>query len=129
MQDFRNLRAWQAARELTRLVYETTATFPPSERYGLSAQMRSAATSVCANIAEGAGRGSKADSKHCCQIAFGSATELLCHAVISCDLGYVSPDRLRCIEEMLERVRGLLGGLMTSLRKVVPAGGGAYRRA
>ena len=56
MQDFKNLTVWQAARRLTRSLYQLTTDFPGSEEFGLKAQMRRASISICSNIAEGCGR-------------------------------------------------------------------------
>jgi four helix bundle protein len=56
MQDFKNLTVWQAARRFTRSLYQLTADFPASEKFGLKAQMRRASISICSNIAEGCGR-------------------------------------------------------------------------
>lgn len=53
MGDYRKLRVWQEARKLTNLTYRVTAHFPPQERFGLTAQLRRAAVSIMANIAEG----------------------------------------------------------------------------
>jgi four helix bundle protein len=76
-------------------------------------QMRTAAVSVAANIAEGAGRGSRKDSKRCLQIAYGSAVELLSHLMIAGDLGFLAPEALY---ERVEEVRRMLAGLMAKLR-------------
>ena len=52
MQDFKNLSVWQSARLLTRSVYEITTRYPENETYGVTSQMRRAAVSICAKIAE-----------------------------------------------------------------------------
>ena len=54
--DFRKLEVWQKSQKLVASVYKLTGTFPSAERYGLSSQMRRAAVSVSANLAEGCGR-------------------------------------------------------------------------
>jgi four helix bundle protein len=56
MRDFRELKVWEKAHALTLDVYRTTAEFPKNEMYGLTSQVRRAAGSIGANIAEGAGR-------------------------------------------------------------------------
>lgn len=116
MQDFRKLRVWQAARELTVIVYRVTAAFPPTERYGLVAQMRTAAVSIGANIAEGCGRGSRADTLRFLQIAFASAVELLHHLIISLDLGFLTSNEFDDLERRLDPVRRMLTSLMARLR-------------
>lgn len=76
MQNFRDLKVWGKAHAATLLIYRATDGFPSTERYGLTSQMRRAAASIPANIAEGCGRASDADFARFLQIAFGSASEL-----------------------------------------------------
>ena len=116
MQDFRRLRAWQANRELTVLVYRVTRDFPREERYGLAAQMRSAAVSIGANIAEGCGRGSRADMQRFIQMAVGSSVELLHHLITSLDLGYLARSQFDEVEGRNEAVRKMLSRLIGKLR-------------
>jgi four helix bundle protein len=116
MQDFRKLKAWQEARTLTTNIYAVTASFPAEERYGLTAQMRSAAVSIGANIAEGCGKATRADTLRFFQISFGSATELLHHIITASDLGFMSKEQLESLDQRLELARRLLAGLMRRLR-------------
>ena len=76
MPDFKDIKAWQKADDLVVEVYEKTKDFPREELYGLTSQMRRAAISVCANIAEGSGRGSLSDYCRFLFIAQGSLSEL-----------------------------------------------------
>lgn len=117
MQDFRKVRAWQANRELTVALYRATANFPREERYGLTAQIRSAAISVGANIAEGCGRGSRADTHRFFQIAFGSAVELLSLLIVAMDLGYLSRQAFDDLEPKLDGARRMLAAFMKRLRE------------
>ena len=64
MRDFRKLVAWQKADALVITIYELTKTFPDVERYGLTSQIRRAAVSVPANIAEGSGRQTLKEFQH-----------------------------------------------------------------
>jgi four helix bundle protein len=116
MQDFRKLRVWQAARELTVAVYRVTGNYPTSERFGLVAQMRTAAVSIGANIAEGCGRGSRADTVRFLQMAFASAVELLHHFITSLDLGFLAPGDFDEMEKKLDPIRRMLASLMARLR-------------
>ena len=86
MQDFRKLIVWQKAHAVTIDLYRRTRGFPPDERFGLISQIRRAAVSVEANIAEGCGRGGKLDFARFLQQAMGSAAELECHLLICKDL-------------------------------------------
>ena len=117
MQDFRKLRVWQMNRTLTVEVYRVTARFPKEERYGLTAQTRSAVVSIGANIAEGCGRGSRADTNRFMQIAVGSSVELLHHLITSLDLGFLGEDDFRQLDRENEAVRRMLFRLMTRLRE------------
>ena len=86
MQDFRDLKVWAKAHMATLATYRLTETFPTTERYGLTQQMRRAAASIAANIAEGCGRGSDADFSRFLQMAFGSASELEYFLLVARDL-------------------------------------------
>jgi four helix bundle protein len=67
MEDFKDLKVWTKAHELTLAVYRSTRTFPKEEMYGLTSQLRRSAASIGANIAEGCGRRSDAEMKRFCQ--------------------------------------------------------------
>jgi four helix bundle protein len=116
MQDFRKVRAWQQNRELTVLVYRITAKFPADERFGLTSQMRRAAVSIGANIAEGCGRASDADKQRFLQMSFGSAVELLHHMITSVDLGFLDPTEFDELESKLMSVRRLTFGFIRKLK-------------
>ena len=116
MQDFRKIRAWQANRELTLMVYRMTAGFPREERFGLTSQMRDCAVSIGANMAEGSGRGSNADTLRFFQMSFGSAVELLHHLITAKDLGYLTDRQYEELDAKLESVRRMTAKFMTRLR-------------
>ena len=73
MRDFRKLKVWQKAHQLTLKTYKATATFPKNEIYGITSQIRRSAVSVPANIAEGCGRDGDAELARFLQIAMGSS--------------------------------------------------------
>jgi four helix bundle protein len=83
---FRDLKVWEKAHQLTLDVYKATASFPKEEMYGLTSQIRRAAASIPANIAEGCGRSSDAELGRFLQIAMGSASELEYHLLLARDL-------------------------------------------
>ena len=117
MQDFRKLRVWQLNRELTKAVYRMTASFPVTERFGLVGQMRSAAVSIGANIAEGCGRGSRPDTLRFFQVAFGSAVELLHHIMTALDLELITQKQFDDLEAKLDPIRRMLAKLMMRVRQ------------
>ncbi|HEX6193720.1 MAG TPA: four helix bundle protein [Chitinophagaceae bacterium] len=86
---FERLEVWQLARELTRLLYKTTSKFPPDERFGLISQIRRAAVSVAANIAEGSSRMSPKDQARFTVFSFSSLIEVFNHLTIAKDLEYI----------------------------------------
>jgi four helix bundle protein len=79
MKDFRELKVWQKAHQLTLAIYQNTNAFPREELYGLTSQLRRSSSSVAANLAEGCGRSGDAELARFCSIAMGSATELEYH--------------------------------------------------
>ncbi len=89
MKDFKSLKVWHKAHQLTLLVYALTRTFPREEMYGLTSQIRRAAASIPANIAEGSGRRSDGELRRFLQIARGSASELEYHLLLARDLGFL----------------------------------------
>jgi four helix bundle protein len=116
MQDFRKIQAWQHNRELTRLVYGATATFPADERFGLTSQIRRAVVSIGANIAESSGRGSSADKLRFLQMSLGSSTELLHQLITSVDLGFLEASVFEDLDPRLESVRRLTFAYMRGIR-------------
>lgn len=90
MRDFRELKVWQKAHQLTLAIYQTTASFPREERYGLTSQLRRAGSSIPANLAEGCGRNGDAEFARFCSIAMGSASELEYHLLLARDLALIN---------------------------------------
>ena len=116
MRNFRELRVWIKAHELTLSVYRATATFPQREMYGLTSQMRRASTSIPANIAEGNGRGTDAEMARFLQIALGSATELEYYLILSFDLGYLKKFAYEDLAAKATDVKRMLTGFIQKLR-------------
>jgi four helix bundle protein len=116
MNSHRKLLAWQACRELTREVYRVTSSFPPSERYGLSNQLRRAAVSAMANIAEGHGRWGPRESAHGASIALGSLAEIDALFAVSADLGYLGDADLQELESLHTSASKLTYGWHRTLR-------------
>lgn len=114
-ESFRNLTVWQRSIELTTAVYRLTSSFPDSERFGLSNQMRRAAVSVASNIAEGYGRSTTGEYVQFLGHARGSNSELETQIVISKALGFGSEQMLQTSEELCSEVGRMLCALMKSL--------------
>jgi four helix bundle protein len=103
--------------DLAEKVYRATSGFPPAERYGLTAQMRDAATSVPSNIAEGFGRGGTAEFLRFLAISRGSLFELQTRAELARRLGLLKGPGLPDLRERAQEVDRVLSGLMRSLKK------------
>ena len=80
---FEDLRVWQEAIALVAAVYRVTGAFPPAEQLGLTSQLRRAAVSIPSNIAEGWGRGSRADYTRFLRVARGSLYEVKTQLIIA----------------------------------------------
>jgi four helix bundle protein len=112
VRDFKKLRVWQHAHPLVMATYRATEEFPAREIYGLTAQMRRAATSIGSNISEACGKPSDADFSRYLSIAFGSSSELKYQFLLSRDLGYM-PDAVHDdLELQIDNVMRMLYGLM-----------------
>ena len=109
---FQDLLVWRKAHGFVLEVYALTATFPKSETYGLALQMRRAAVSIPANIAEGFRRRGKADKARFLNIAEGSVEECRYFLILVKDLGY--GDTL-AISAALEEVSRLLGAYTAAI--------------
>ena len=116
MQDFRNLRVWEAAHQLSLKAYRLTATFPPDERYGLTSQFRRAAVSIPIKIAEGCGRGSDADFARFLQIAIGSAFEVEALFLIAKDLGFINPQMSDEFVNQLQDLKRRLNAFLQTVK-------------
>ena len=93
MQKFRDLKVWQRSHQLVLAVYRLTAQFPAHEQYGVTSQLRRAATSVPTNIAEGSKRRQPRDYARFLNIAEASLAETEYLLILSRDLGYLpTPD-------------------------------------
>jgi four helix bundle protein len=117
MEDFKNLKVWSKAHELTLAVYQRTRTFPKDEIYGLTSQIRRASASIGANIAEGCGRRSDAELKRFVQIARGSASELEYHLLLARDLLFLTPDEFRNLEAKIMEIQRMLTALSQRLQR------------
>ena len=102
-QSFRDLVVWQKAHQFVLAVYRLTESFPEREKFGLSHQMRRAAVSIPANIAEGFGKRSQAEKARFLNIAEGSLEECR-YLILTHDLGYGQTDSLTATLEEVSRL-------------------------
>ena len=116
MQAFRQLRVWQKAHELTLEVYRVTARFPREETYALTSQIKRAAASIGANIAEGCGRGSDADFSRFLLMAMGSASELENHLQLARDLNFLSEADFQRLNGATTEIKRMLASLLKTVK-------------
>jgi four helix bundle protein len=111
LRSFEDLDAWQEAHQMTLAVYRATRSFPSDERFGVTSQLRRAATSIEANLAEGFGRRSTKELLRFSRIADGSLQEVQCFLRIALDLEYLPTDRYAELRAQAQKVGRLIGGL------------------
>ncbi len=114
MFNFERLEVWQKAVAYAGLVYRTTKEFPPAEQFGLTNQLRRAATSISANIAEGSAR-PPADFARFLGYAAGSAYEVVTHSVLARNEGLLTPLAHDQLYAGADEICRMLSGLRRSL--------------
>jgi four helix bundle protein len=115
------LVAWQRSHELAVEVHRATGRLPASERYELGSQLRRAAVSAAANIAEGSGRHGPAEFAHSLSIALGSLSEVDALLKIVRDLGYLDALSLDRLEQSRDRASAATFALHRRLRRLATA--------
>jgi four helix bundle protein len=118
MRNFEDLEVWQKSHALTVKVYRITENFPRAEMFGLTSQIRRAAGSVGANLAEGCGRWGEAELARYVQIAMGSASELQNHLRLARDLDFLNSGEHQNVIKDVTSVRQMLTALLQTLRGV-----------
>ena len=116
MKDFRELKVWQKSYGLTLAIYRTTRSFPREEQFALTSQLRRAASSIPANIAEGCCRDGDAEFARFLYIAMGSASELECHLLLARDLELLSADAAPALQSDVTEVKRMLSSLIHKLK-------------
>jgi four helix bundle protein len=115
--NYQDLIAWQTAMDLAEAVYRVTAAMPREELYGLTAQIRRAAVSVPANIAEGQGRRTDGEFLNQPSVAHGSVRELETHAMLCGRLRFMKPAEVNHLLDAAGEVGRLVTGLANSLHR------------
>ena len=113
----RDLDVWKLSLDWVEAVYRSSNGWPSDERFGLISQVRRAAVSVAANIAEGAGRKGTGEFIQFIGIARGSLAEVETHLLIAARLGYLAPDQLQPLLADMERIARMLSALTTRLKQ------------
>ena len=120
--DYRSNKAWKACDDLAVAVYRATEAYPNHERYGLVSQMRRAAVSAAANIAEGYGRATVKDLRRFLYQARGSLYEVEYFVHLSGRLGYLDTKRQTPLSEQQAQAARILQGLINHWNRQLKAG-------
>jgi four helix bundle protein len=115
VQSYRDLRVWKTAVELALEVYRITESFPQSERFGLTSQLRRAAVSIASNIAEGHARSSRGEYRNFLSIARGSAVEVEVQLFLAEQIGYVQSSTLVSARGYCESISRMITNLKRAL--------------
>jgi four helix bundle protein len=116
---YRDLLVWQAGVELATRCFELTASFPASELYGMTSQIRRASVSVAANIAEGHGRDSTGSFIQFLRLAQGSLKEVETHVVIGGRVGLFDEQTVGSLQEQCDEIGRMLRSLIRTLEAKV----------
>jgi four helix bundle protein len=117
IRSYRDLDVWNVAMDLAALCYKVTREFPREEMFGLTSQIRRAASSIAANIAEGHGRNSTREFLRHLSIARGSLMELETHVLLAVRVERMEAPDSKPLLELTERVGRMLFNLKSSLEK------------
>lgn len=117
IKSFEDLEVWQLAKELTVKIYKLTTRFPSEEKFGLSSQLRSAAVSVGANIAEGFGRYHSKDNIKFLYNARGSLLEIKSHLLIAEEVRLIKDSDLESLLKEIKNLGVKLNNFISSLKR------------
>jgi four helix bundle protein len=119
MRTHENLEVWKKSIEAALIVYKVTEGFPKEEKFGLTSQLRRAAVSIPANIAEGAARTSKKEFCHFLSNAQGSASEVETELLIAHRLGYVPAGKYMPLRGSIDEIGRMITGLSQQLSRSI----------
>jgi four helix bundle protein len=112
---YKELKVWQKAVEIAKLIYAIPAKFPSEEKFGLVAQMRRAAVSIVSNIAEGQARHGRGEFLQFLSHAYGSSAELESQLILSCDFGFCNQADFARASGLIDEEQKMVSALRRSL--------------
>lgn len=115
MQSYKELTVWQKSIALVTSLYKLTDTFPKSELFGLTSQLRRAAISIPSNISEGYARKHRGEYIQFLRIAFGSGSEIETQLIIAKELGFIDDSAYQEIQLQVAEVMRMLNKMISSL--------------
>ena len=116
MQNYKDLKVWSMSHDFTLNVYSVSMMFPKEEMFGLTTQLRRAAASIGANIAEGCGRNTQADLARFLQISLGSANESEYFLLLAKDLNYLKSEDFESTYKQINEIKAMLISLIQKVR-------------
>lgn len=116
MTGYRDLEVWKKSIDWVETIYRVSASFPSEERFGLTAQLRRAAASVPANVAEGAARSGTGEYLQFLSVASGSLAEVETFLILAGRMNFIAPENLEPLQAQAEEISKMLGGLKRALR-------------
>ena len=113
---YQDLEVWKKSIDWVERIYRVSSSFPPEEKFGLVSQIRRAAVSVPANIAEGAARTGTGEFLQFLSVASGSLAEVETFLILAVRLGYLAEQDRKTLEPESDEISRMLGGLKRSLQ-------------
>ena len=113
--EYRELKIWQDARELTKIVYETSRKFPSEEKFGLTSQIRRATISIASNISEGSSYRTDSMFLRFLDVALGSLCEVETQLYLAFDVNYLSEDRLNDLLDKTDKLKRMIISFMNRI--------------
>ncbi|MFT6845558.1 MAG: four helix bundle protein [Flavobacteriales bacterium] len=115
MRNYKELKVWEKAHKLTLTIYEVTKNFPSEEKFGITSQIRRAASAVPTNIAEGCGFNSDKQFARFMTIALGSATEVEYLIFLAFELNFLTETEHETLREEIIEIKKMLYTFITKL--------------
>jgi len=111
---FERLEVWKESIKLVKLIYDITKSFPVSEKYGLTSQLRRASVSISSNLAEGTSRNTDKDKAHFTTLSFSSSMEVLNQLIIAKELNFIKEIDYIVIRKQISKITNMLNSLRNS---------------
>jgi four helix bundle protein len=115
MHNFKELKVWQLAMEISKAVFVATRLFPSEEKFTLISQMMRCAISIPSNIAEGCGRKSNKEFQQFLNISLGSSFELETQLILARNFNYINEPTFLSLQLQISEVQRMINGLKKSL--------------
>ena len=111
---FEKLTVWIDSKELVKIIYSVTKTFPEEEKFGLTSQLRRASVSIASNLAEGTSRKTNKDKAHFTTMSYSSLMEVLNQIIISKELDFINKEDYLVIRDSIQKIANKLNALRNS---------------